>query len=198
MTCHHRATEFFLIFTLVEMDEIQKLYDQFRGISSSRDDDGVIDKMEFQTALGLKDSLFVDRMFSLFDGDTDGNIDFREFITGLSVFCEKGTIDEKLKFSFRIYVCSCLFLRSSFFTLCKDFDNDGFISKDELYKLLRASLVENSLGIPEEQLQSLVDATFAEADTDGDGKISFEEYRVLVTKHPSMISQMTISTTIKK
>lgn len=36
-------------------------------------------------------------MFSLFDEDKDGAIDFREFICGLSVFCEKGTIDEKLK-----------------------------------------------------------------------------------------------------
>lgn len=64
--------------------------------------------------------------------------------------------------------------------------------------MLEASLVENSLGIPQEQLNSLVDATFAEADTDGDGKISFEEYRVLVTKHPNMISNLTISTKVKK
>jgi len=168
--------------THFDIEEIQKLYEQFRSISSSRQDDGVIDKAEFQQALGLKDSLFVDRMFSLFDADTDGTIDFREFICGLSVFCEKGTIDEKLKFSFRIY----------------DFDRDGCISKEELYKLLEASLVENSLGIPQEQLGSLVDATFAEADTDGDGKISFDEYRVLVTKHPSMIGNMTITTNIKK
>lgn len=67
-----------------------------------------------------------------------------------------------------------------------------------MYKLLEASLVENSLGIPTEQLNSLVDATFAEADTDKDGKISFEEYRVLVTKHPSMIGNMTITTNINK
>lgn len=75
-----------------------------------------------------------------------------------------------------------------------DFDNDGCIAKEELYKLLEASLIENSLGIPKEQLTSLVEATFKEADIDGDGKISFEEYKVLVQKHPSMIGNMTIST----
>ncbi|KAL0480677.1 serine/threonine-protein phosphatase 2B regulatory subunit [Acrasis kona] len=167
--------------THFDIEEIRKLFEQFKGISSSREDDGVIDKQEFQNALGLKDSLFVDRMFSLFDEDNDGTIDFREFICGLSVFCEKGTIDEKLKFSFRIY----------------DFDNDGCIDKEELFKLLEA-IVQNSLGIPQEQLHSLVDATFAEADTDGDGKISFEEYRVLVTKHPAMIGNMTITTNVKR
>jgi Ca2+-binding EF-hand superfamily protein len=36
-------------------------------------------------------------MFSLFDDNKDGNINFEEFVRGLSVFCEKGTIDEKLK-----------------------------------------------------------------------------------------------------
>jgi len=84
-------------------DEISKLYEQFKSISSSQEDDGVIDKSEFQQALGLKDSLFVDRMFSLFDDNKDGNINFEEFVRGLSVFCEKGTIEEKLKFSFKIY-----------------------------------------------------------------------------------------------
>eukprot|EP00761_Pharyngomonas_kirbyi_P011762 gb/GECH01011788.1/.p1 GENE.gb/GECH01011788.1/~~gb/GECH01011788.1/.p1 ORF type:complete len:197 (+),score=63.60 gb/GECH01011788.1/:1-591(+) len=168
--------------THFDVDEVQDLYDQFKNISASRSDDGVIDKKEFQQALGLQDSLFVDRMFSLFDEDKDSCIEFKEFLTGLSVFCEKGTIDEKLKFSFRIY----------------DFDDDGCITKDELHRLLEASLVENSLGLSKEQLQSLVDATFAEADTDGDGRISFEEYRVLVTKHPSMISNMTISSPIRK
>ena len=93
--------------THFDIEEIQKLYEQFRSISSSRQDDGVIDKTEFQQALGLKDSLFVDRMFSLFDADTDGNIDFREFICGLSVFCEKGTIDEKLKCMY-LSLCVCL------------------------------------------------------------------------------------------
>lgn len=128
-------------------------------------------------------------MFALFDTENKKRIDFKAFISGLSVFSEKGTMDEKLK---------CM---KYFFTLVSfkiyDADNDGFISRDELFKLLEASLAENSLDLPTDQLDSIVDATFHEADTDKDGKISFDEYRVLVTKHPSMIGNMTISTTMK-
>lgn len=67
-----------------------------------------------------------------------------------------------------------------------------------MYKLLASSLTENNLEIPKDQIDGIVDATFKEADTDKDGKISFDEYRVLVTKHPSMIGNMTITTNIKQ
>jgi len=170
--------------THFKQDEIVKLYEHFKTLSkeSSKDaDDGYVDKNEFHTILGLKESLFVDRMFILFDADKDNRIDFKEFLCGLSIFSEKGTMDEKLKFSFKIY----------------DIDGDSFISKLELGKLLEASLKENSLELPQEQLDGIVNATFVEADTDKDEKISFDEYRVLVTKHPTMIANMTITTNLK-
>lgn len=158
------------------MTEINQLFEQFKSISSSIEDDGLIDVEEFRDALGLKDSLMVRRMFKLFDGDDNGTIDFREFIVGLSVFNEKATMEEKLKFSFQIY----------------DFDGDGHISKHELKKMVEASLIEADLNLPDERLKELVDNTFAEADKDGDGQISFEEYRALVEKHPNMLNNMNI------
>mmetsp|Transcript_10790 Transcript_10790/g.15802 ORF Transcript_10790/g.15802 Transcript_10790/m.15802 type:complete len:187 (+) Transcript_10790:161-721(+) len=160
-------------FTLAEINE---LFEQFKNISSSIEDDGLIDVDEFRDALGLKDSLMVRRMFKLFDGDNNGTIDFREFIVGLSVFNEKATMEEKLKFSFKIY----------------DFDGDGHISKDELQKMVEASLIEADMNLPEETLKELVNNTFAEADKDGDGQISFEEYRSLVQEHPNMLNNMNI------
>jgi len=47
--------------------------------------------------------------------------------------------------------------------------------------------------LSETQISALVEATFKEADADGDGLIDFEEYRQMVQKHPSMIKNMTIS-----
>jgi len=166
----HKRTHF-------TIEQIQDLYRHFKSISSSVSDDGVIDKKEFQQALGLQDSLFVDRMFKLFDCNDDGGINFTEFICGLSVFCPSGTTEEKLRFSFDIY----------------DFDHDGHISKRELHMMLEASLVENHMSLSEEQIGALVEATFKEADADGDGLIDCEEYRKMVQKHPSMIKNMTIS-----
>lgn len=164
--------------THFNMEEVKNLYEHFIGISSSREDDGVIDKKEFMDALGLtKNSLFIDRMFDLFDHDKNGQVDFREFITGLSVLSERGSLDEKLEFSFRIY----------------DMDGDGCITREEIRKLLRASLVDAALDVSEAQLEQLVEATFREADINRDGKISFDEYRAMVLKHPGMLSNMTIN-----
>lgn len=60
---------------------------------------------EFQNAIGMKNSTFVDRMFSVFDSNSDGAINFAEFLAILSVLSTKATPDEKLSFSFKIYDC---------------------------------------------------------------------------------------------
>lgn len=60
--------------------------------------------------------------------------------------------------------------------------------------MLKASLVERRLDLPETQMKSLVERTFAEADTNHDNRISFEEYEAMVRKHPSILSNMTIDT----
>lgn len=164
--------------TSFTQDEIFALYQQFEKISASREQDGVIDKQEFKEALGFKaDSVFLDRVFNLFDENHDGSINFREFLMGLTVFSPKGKFEDKLRFSFNIY----------------DVDRDGSIDKAELYELLKASLIEHSLQLPEAAMRSLVDTTFAEADLNGDGKISFDEYEAMVRKHPIIIANMTIN-----
>ena len=94
---HHNP--FFKFFT-VSQEEITKLYGNYHKIGKSETDDGVIDKSEFKEALGLKSSEFVNRMFNMFDEDGNGEIDFVEFVTGLSVFSSKGTESEKINCNF--------------------------------------------------------------------------------------------------
>ncbi len=52
---------------------------------------------EFQLVLGLKESLYLDRFFQLFDDNNDGFINFEEFVLGLSILSSKGTHDEKME-----------------------------------------------------------------------------------------------------
>jgi len=166
----------YLVMTHFDETEIHALYQHFRFIAESGKADGVIDKKEFQTALGLKNSRFLDRMFALFDENCDKQINFVEFICGLSILCTKGTIKEKEDFSFKIY----------------DEDRDNKISVEELTDMLKASLAENDLALTAEQTDAIVRSTFAEVDTNKDGFIDREEYHALVERNPLILSNMTI------
>ena len=64
--------------------------------------------------------LFLD----IFDEDGSGEVDFKEFLQGVSQFSVKGDKSAKLKFAFRIY----------------DLDNDGFICNGELFKVFKFSI----------------------------------------------------------
>ena len=55
----------------------------------------------------------------IFDDDGNGEVDFKEFIQGVSQFSVKGDKNSKLRFAFRIY----------------DIDNDGYISNGELFQV---------------------------------------------------------------
>ena len=94
----------------------------------------------------------------------------------MSILCTKGTLEEKLRFSFQIY----------------DVDGDGTIDKSELASMLKASLMD-SFHLSDEQINELVEATFKEVDVNGDGHISFEEYSAMVQKHPQIIKNMNIN-----
>ncbi|CAK9042649.1 Calcineurin B-like protein 2, partial [Durusdinium trenchii] len=157
-------------------DEIEALYAHFKSIASSQTDDGQIDRNEFREAMMLQDSLFSDRLFQLFDENDDGYINFEEFICGLSILCVRGTLEEKMLFSFRIY----------------DFDNDNKISNEELTSMLRTTLNENGVVMTPAQIELIIRATFEEADLNRDGFIDFEEYKRIVGTHPSILSNMTL------
>jgi serine/threonine-protein phosphatase 2B regulatory subunit len=100
-------------------------------------------------------------MIAIFDEDGGGDVDFQEFVLGLSAFSAKGHKEEKLKFAFKVY----------------DIDRDGYISNGELFIVLKMMVGSN---LKDQQLQQIVDKTIMEADKDGDGKISFEEFTQMV------------------
>jgi serine/threonine-protein phosphatase 2B regulatory subunit len=107
------------------------------------------------------DADIFDRMIAIFDEDGGGDVDFEEFVGGLSAFSNKGDKLQKLRFAFKVY----------------DIDRDGYISNGELFIVLKMMVGSN---LKDQQLQQIVDKTIMEADLDKDGKISFEEFTKMV------------------
>ena len=66
-------------------------------------------------------------MISIFDEDGGGDVDFQEFVGGLSAFSSKGNKEEKLRFAFKVY----------------DIDRDGYISNGELFIVLKMMVGSN-------------------------------------------------------
>ncbi|KAH8374419.1 hypothetical protein KR200_002571, partial [Drosophila serrata] len=160
-----------------DADEIRRLGKRFRKLDL--DNSGALSVDEFMSLPELQQNPLVQRVIDIFDADGNGEVDFKEFIQGVSQFSVKGDKLSKLRFAFRIY----------------DMDNDGYISNGELfqasvkvykcgrtlqmnrffpYMQVLKMMVGNNL--KETQLQQIVDKTIGFADKDEDGKISFDEF----------------------
>merc|ERR1711935_318955 len=136
-------------------EEIARLGKRFRKLDL--DNNGALSVEEFMSLPELQQNPLVQRVIEIFDQDGNGEVDFREFIEGVSQFSVKGDKQLKLKFAFKIY----------------DVDKDGFISNGELFTVLKMMVGNN---LKDTQLQQIVDKTIVYADKDGDGKINFEEF----------------------
>lgn len=145
--------------TNFDREDIDRLRKRFMKLD--KDKSGKIEKEEFLLIPGVSANPLAARLMDVFDEDGGGDIDFQEFISALSVFSGKSTKDAKLKFAFKVY----------------DIDRDGYISNGELFIVLKMMVGKN---LENEQLQQIVDKTIMEADQDGDGKLSFAEFKKAV------------------
>ncbi|CAG8290386.1 unnamed protein product [Penicillium nalgiovense] len=171
--------------TTVNRDEVDRLRKRFMKLDKNAS--GTIDRDEFLSLPQVSSNPLATRMIAIFDEDGGGDVDFQEFVTGLSAFSSKGNKQEKLRFAFKVY----------------DIDRDGYISNGELFIVLKMMVGNN---LKDVQLQQIVDKTIMEADKDQDGKISFEEFTDMVentdvslsmTLTPSPIQQLNNSTSNK-
>ncbi|KAK5166716.1 Calcineurin subunit B [Saxophila tyrrhenica] len=142
-----------------DKEEVDRLRKRFMKLD--KDNSGTIERDEFLALPQVSSNPLATRMIAIFDEDGGGDVDFQEFVSGLSAFSSKGNKEEKLRFAFKVY----------------DIDRDGYISNGELFIVLKMMVGSN---LKDQQLQQIVDKTIMEADLDQDGKISFEEFTKMV------------------
>lgn len=101
----------------------------------------------------------MERIFSSWEKGNEGlPLRLEGWIIGLSAFL-RGTMAEKASFCFRVY----------------DLNNDGFITKDEMFTLLKNSLIKQPQDEdPDESVKDLVEIALRKFDVDKDGKVSAE------------------------
>ena len=73
-----------------------------RGASASSGG-ATIDKRKFQDAMQHRSTHLLDRVFTVFDLDKDGDMLFNEFISILSVLSPKATPEQKIECTFITY-----------------------------------------------------------------------------------------------
>ena len=79
--------------------ELKRLEKRFRKLDV--DNSGSLTMDEIMNLPELKRNPFVGRVMDILDKDQNGEVDFKEFIEGISQFSVKGGKKEKLRFVFR-------------------------------------------------------------------------------------------------
>lgn len=165
-------------------DELLKLQQEFQKLSKDHaGNHATIDRSGFEKALALvkvreSDQEILGRLFTLFDHSGDGQINFKEFIVGVSAIV-RGTLEEKLQFSFYLF----------------DIDNSGLISPKEMAAVLHS--MNNTVSyfgddkLSDDRIEKMVKEIFETHDVNGDGELNFVEYMNAVAAHPTLVSFVT-------
>ena len=142
-------------------EEVEKMLTKFNQVTQQKQK---MDRNSFRICLHnifqMTDDIIMDRVFKAFDKDNDSQVNQEEWIRGMYIFL-RGTFDEKLAFCFDVY----------------DMNSDGFISREEMFHLLKTSIVkQTSDEDPDEGIKELVEIALKKMDQDHDNRVSFKDY----------------------
>ncbi|XP_034389143.1 guanylyl cyclase-activating protein 1 [Cyclopterus lumpus] len=117
---------------------------------------------------------YVKTMFTTFDMNDDGSIDFMEYVAALSLVL-KG-VQQKLRWYFKLY----------------DVDRSGCIDREELLQIIKSIRAIN--GIPSEiSSEDFANMVFDKIDTNGDVELSYEEFMEGVQNDSLLLTTLTES-----
>jgi predicted ferric reductase/Ca2+-binding EF-hand superfamily protein len=145
-----------------------------RAFAQHAGGDALIDATDLQKALGLQSEYLARRVLRAFDRDRSGGLDRREFITAVRGLLF-GTERDKLEFAFRLH----------------DDDGDGQLSEQELLRMISISLAEgNVISRRSQPPERLARAVFQAADSDRDGRVSYEEFARVMQRYPELLRKL--------
>ncbi|KAK2182854.1 hypothetical protein NP493_333g02078, partial [Ridgeia piscesae] len=150
--------------------EIECLLKKFRELTSVK-----LDRTKFRDILhkdfDMTDDIIMDRVFKAFDRDNDSFVNMEDWVKGLSVFL-RGSLEEQMHFCFEVY----------------DLNSDGYISREEMFHMLKTSLVKQTTEEdPDEGIKDLVEITLKKMDFDSDHRVSFKDFEEAVQKEPLLL-----------
>ncbi|KAJ8372200.1 hypothetical protein AAFF_G00293750 [Aldrovandia affinis] len=142
----------------LKWDNVQKELQSFAAMATSGKG-GRIGIEEFSRNLKIPISPPLEALFSLFDRDGDGTIDFREYVIGVTVLCQPANTEETIQMAFQLF----------------DADDDQKITQEEFSSVLRSSL-----GVADLDTSQL----FSEINTNCSGCISYAEFQAFALANP--------------
>ena len=158
-----KATMSFIVNQLVLKEERKDLEKQFK--EWDKNGDGVLSRDEiiegYKKTYGFVDEGEIDNMISSIDLDGNGVIDYNEFLT-CTMNKDKILNNDNLEICFKAF----------------DSDNSGKISLDEISAIFNSGDKEK---INKEELE-VFKKIIKDADENGDGEISFKEFKDLMRK----------------
>jgi serine/threonine-protein phosphatase 2B regulatory subunit len=169
--------------TNFDRDEVEALSSKFADIAARDARHGTtINLDEFTEALSAvsideTDGEILRRLFTLFDADGSGTINFQQYVSGLALLT-RGSLKEKIEFSFKLF----------------DLENTGEITKPELQKMLTAMNSTTSFfgddGMTATDIDALVDQIFVSCNVSGEG-LNYIEYCNAVAENPILVQFIT-------
>jgi serine/threonine-protein phosphatase 2B regulatory subunit len=150
--------------------ELVHLAAKYKDLVGSRDlgGTGSIELSDFVSKMNCPNRSVAELMYKMIDSDGQGGIDFGEFVNGLAMFRPGAPLEAKIDACFNAY----------------DEDGGGTVSREEIKKVIMASLEDNQLCVLDADiLEELVDNVMAAAMKNPEDTFTKAEFSSLVNRY---------------